>query len=378
MEFENRTGLVSQLLRTQLFYRDLIMAIVVCKATFHVAENGAVSLAGVQSNLVEEDQDSPLGLIPSDIVPVKERCDLCVYGHARPDNAEVLTSSVQVDLRIGSFERTLLVHGDRWWQRGPHGLEASSPVPFSSMPVSYAHAFGGTTKGPLGHQLVWNDNPLGKGFIEDEACAAGQPLPNIEEMDQLVQATTDRPLAAGLTAVPRQFALRGARGIDVDVDEQTTSFTPLAFNHAHPRMFLDSYPAGAQLRLAGMIHGAVLSFVLPALDLELRIDLGGQVHGLRLIPDTLTLFPDQRAFEVVARRAFVYQFLPERLRTVTLQRSHGPVTDEPDLTIAQLRSGRAKGIRIEPMSEYPMPFEQLLRLNPITSLIDSLPVCASA
>jgi len=103
-----------------------------------------------------------------DVGMVKSRGEVLVTGSAYTPGG-VPAASAEVSLRCGSVDKRLVVTGDRVWKREN---EAGDPVPFVSLPLDWAHAFGGP-------DLV--TNPLGKGFApvmegEDEVHL----LPNVE------------------------------------------------------------------------------------------------------------------------------------------------------------------------------------------------------
>lgn len=93
----------------------------------------------------------------------------------------------QASLRIGPVAKVLDVYGDRVWNRDRGLLRKSDPQPFLSMPVDFAHAFGGTGYGP---------NPVGKGFAESPD-GGPRPLPNIEDPLRPLSSPDDRPEPAG-------------------------------------------------------------------------------------------------------------------------------------------------------------------------------------
>ena len=91
-----------------------------------------------------------------------------------------------VKLKMGSIDKTLYVVGDRTWGKGG----ASDPTPFTSMPITWANAFGGPS---------FATNPLGKGMSpvkKDDGEVL--PLPNVEDPKHLVSSPRDRPAPAGL------------------------------------------------------------------------------------------------------------------------------------------------------------------------------------
>lgn len=379
MDFVNRTAFPAKVFRAQLLYKDLLMATVVAKCSFEVDGDGRVSAVEDPLPISEEDLTTPLGTIDGDVVPIKPWCDLAVLGHAYSHPLGTPVDSVEAVLRIGDFERRVAVIGDRAWTEGTHGLRVTAPAPFVAMPLTYDRAFGGSAvfhgelRGP------YPENPSGRGFVKLREHVAGTYLPNLEEVDQRVRAWDDSPLPAGFAPLPRTSSMRGLRGMDVDVEAQTTRMGPAAFAFAHPRMQLPAYPGGALVETRSLHRRDGWSFVLPTLDLLADVTLGAARYQLPLVPDTLCILPDYNRFFVVARRALVYQFLPERERSISV--AMGPISevDRAPSTIRAERESPAPALSLGPVSTemLPLPFDELLQLYPLTDLIEALPLCLS-
>lgn len=137
-----------------------------------------------------------------DVGMPKSRGEVLVTGscHA-PGGAP--TATCPVTLRFGDLEKTLYVVGDRHWTKGGAPTE---PQLFTTMPLDWAHAFGGEGYAP---------NPLGKGFapVADEAGKELQPLPNVERPGKMVDSPRKAYEPAGFGAYefqwPQRFALAG-------------------------------------------------------------------------------------------------------------------------------------------------------------------------
>jgi hypothetical protein len=110
-----------------------------------------------------------------------------------------------------------------------------------------------------------------------------------------------------------------------------------------------------------------------------EVDLGGARYELPLVVDTLVMLPEQRRFYVVCRRALVYQFVARRERRIQVVTHRGDSTPQTLSTIRAARNDDSVGLPIVPEDEdLPIPFELLLRLDPMSELIESLPLCLSA
>jgi len=94
--------------------------------------------------------------------------------------------SCRVRLQMGAIDRMLYVFGDRRWTMA--GL--TDPEPFTSMPLTWAHAFGGEG---------FAKNPAGRG-VKPIKGDKGEihPLPNVEDPKALVGSPRDKPEPAAL------------------------------------------------------------------------------------------------------------------------------------------------------------------------------------
>ena len=115
----------------------------------------------------------------------KPEPEVTIHGHAHvPSRAPAI--ACQVRFTMGRIDKQLYVIGDRVWR---HGV-ATDPVPFTSMPIDRAHAFGGEG---------FAANSAGKG-IGPAPGPDGQvvhPLPNVEHPKRLVRSPGDRPDPVG-------------------------------------------------------------------------------------------------------------------------------------------------------------------------------------
>jgi len=375
MEFINDTPFAGSLARGGLFYQDLMLATVVLKCTFDVDARGGLRPAAEQPLVCEKDVDNDFGTISAEVVPIKAGCDVAVYGQAHSPQP---TPALTVVLKIGEFERRLQVSGDRTWTKSWGSWKLSPPQPFTTMPITYQQAYGGETYENEKVIGPYFDNPFGRGYVVREEHVAATAPPNVEEADQLVTAWTQRPLPAGLALLPRHSALRGRRG--VRVEGQQTILEPAFFSCAHPRMTLPRYPAGAKLALEGMHRGGAWNFTLPALDHYVTITLGAASYQFPLTVDTLYLFPEANQVSVVARQALVYQILPERLRSILV--SARPATPAPGkaTTIAAQLGQKTPVVPIISSfdeSGLQVPLDVWRQLNPITDIVEALPLCPS-
>jgi hypothetical protein len=386
VKLTNHSGFPASLTRSQLLYRDLMLATVVVKASFEVQPDGVVTRVPTEAQLPvsEADVTTEFGSIDGDVVPIKPACDVAVLGHARSPRADQPVDRLQLELRVGSFARSVMVIGDRTWIDATPDPRPSAPRPFTTIPLTYDRAYGGSTLAYKQLEAPFAQNPDGRGFLRLREHAAGTPLPNLEEPDQLVKSWEDTPLPAGMAPLPRKSSLRfEGGGFEVDLANELLQLTPAAFSFAHPRMRMSRYEGGQVVELAGAAHGAPWKFQLPSLTFTAVINLGDRCHELPLTIDTLCLFPDHRRFFVGARRACIYELRPARPRSFAVfagPPSHAHGAGGPGTTVGEQRRAPAPVVPIVSAMKpdaAPLPFESLLSIYPMTRLLEELPLLAS-
>jgi hypothetical protein len=186
--------------------RELL--VVVVKGTFRIpTEQGAtLKLHEEQTPLVMSDVffGEPGLSAPKyevDFAPRKYKCDVLLNGTAyAPDGKP--SDRVVVGVRIGAWSKSFAVVGDRYWFRAG-GVRATSPQPFTTMPINYDRAFGGADlrhEDP-GQHAAFMPNPSGRGFHKHmiDEWLQGSPLPNTEELNNSVSEPDGnyRPMAFG-------------------------------------------------------------------------------------------------------------------------------------------------------------------------------------
>jgi hypothetical protein len=375
MTLVNTTAHPATLLRAQTVYADLMLGTLVVKASWAVDDHGRCVRVEDPAPLAADDLQTPYGAIDGDLVPAKDGCDVVIAGPAVVAPPGRTTAVMDVEVDVGPLRRRLRVHGDRTWVRAGGALVASAPVPFAAMPLDWSRAYGGEARLVPEVRGPYAPNPLGRGFVALEEDVEGTPLPNVEEVDQLVRTWRDRPLPASLMPPPRHSDLRGASGIAVDVEAETVQVGPGAFRASHPRSRMVTYPGGAPVEIRGMSDDGRMAFTLPRLALRAEVALGGRVHVLDVVPDTVVIFPRHRRLFVVARRSFVYQIVPLRERITTLAEGTG---EPPATTLARELAGGRPCVPVVGDPGLALPLDLVRSIHPLTALVESLPLCASA
>lgn len=191
---------------------------VVLKATFRLPEGvgGIAELAEEQLPLVAEDEhydgDATGSVrLERDLVPFKPRADIVLVGSAHVPGGRAATE-LDVGLRVGRVQHVARVIGDRRWlfpSRAVLVPTMSRPEPFTTMPLVYERAFGGTDR----KGRAWlPQNPVGRGFLGKKTSESvdGRALPNVEDPRRPIRSWDDQPAPVGFGFVGRHWQPRAA------------------------------------------------------------------------------------------------------------------------------------------------------------------------
>ena len=183
--------------------------VVVVKGTFPFPEKGSQELVLADEHVPLVMADTFAGepgfsapVYESEFAPRKPKCDVLLNGSGYAPGGKPV-KQVTVSLQVGSWSKSFTVVGNRTWQKGWGGVNATRPEPFTVMPISYGNAFGGTDtshENPEKHKFVLT-NPVGRGFHHQLSAKLidGKPLPNTEETNRPVNKPGGnyRPMAFG-------------------------------------------------------------------------------------------------------------------------------------------------------------------------------------
>jgi hypothetical protein len=287
--------------------RELL--VVAVKGTFRMpAEPGArLKLAEEQVPLVMSDVffGEPGLSAPRyevDFAPRKLRCDVLLNGQAYAPGGRP-AERVTVGLKIGNWSKTFTVVGDRLWYTGA-GPRATSPVPFTEMPISYDRAFGGTDlrhEDPAQH-AAFMPNPSGRGFHKHfrQDWLDHTPLPNTEETNVPVTQPDGlyRPMSFGVIGRHWEPRYRYAGTYDQNWLDNVFPFLPADFDE----QYYQAAPADQQIPLpVGERSVSLLNltpdgrrdFTLPHFEAPITVfPKKGQREDLQAPVDTIVIEPD--------------------------------------------------------------------------------------
>jgi hypothetical protein len=244
---------------------------VVLKGAYDVLSGGLVRPAATQPEIVLTDEywgepGRSAVKYESDLLLVKPGTDLLVLGEAcAPGDRPVERMSVGLAYR-GRWLKRLRVTGDREWRRGFSGLTPSSPRPFVRMPITYDHAFGGSDENGSEPR-----NRSGKGYSSRGTPTEGQPVPNIEWPDQLIDSPRQRPAPAGLGVIAKHWMPRLKYGgtydeqwLENDFPLLPSDFDDRFFHAAAQDQWIEQPQGGEMVLVDGMSPSGQLQFPLPS------------------------------------------------------------------------------------------------------------------
>lgn len=283
--------------------------LVAVQATFDIAVDGRLILADEQPPPPLEPQyrgDPATTSLQrdSELLAPKRATDVVVEACAHAPRGKP-APTVQVSLRVGALEKTLLVHGPRVYSRGAFGLATSAPRPFTTQPIHYEGAFGGTDTShpdPGRHQIDAR-NPIGKGFAVDTARLEGQ-LAHVVEYPNTNAAKAG---PAGFGPIASFWSPRRERAGTYDADWER-SHKPLLPEDYDERFALsapdDQRPAsplrgGELISIVNMTPEGVLSFDLPKIFLTFRTRVAGRNEEHRATIATVFIAAEERKLSVV-------------------------------------------------------------------------------
>ena len=230
------------------------------------------------------------GVLDDGVSKVRGELLVCGAFHA-PGGVPLPASYVRAS--CAGIDKRVSVIGDRLWKDGV----PTAPTPITTMPIDWAHAFGGEGFAP---------NPYGKGAavvdIDDKKV---RPLPNVELYDKLIRKPSDKPEPAGLMAMDVTFAQRRKRAGSYDrgwfeehYPGMPPDMDPTFFNTAPSDQWLDGHFVGDEALVVENMHpeksrieGRLPGLVTRAFVTQMRS--GGPCFiEIDMRCDTVWLFPE--------------------------------------------------------------------------------------
>jgi hypothetical protein len=306
-----------------------VSAVVILKATYNIpAINDRIPRIAKEqvpilpTDVCEGEPGLSTPYFESDHVPRKAKCDVIVKATAHSPNGHPLRR-MEAGFRVDSCIKKARIIGDRMWKkrwfltwlRGP---KATSPKPFTSMPITYARAFGGhwEPNGKKGALECHEANPLGVGFAKhrkNRKLLPGTPLPNIEDPKQSVTKSKRKYRPCSFGPIGRSWPPRVAYAGTYD-ESWIANVFPLLPQNFDERFFqcapLDQqidYPKGGEIVELWNLHPnrPHIRFPLPKYKLPLMMVMDNRsVQDREMVIDGVLIDADAMKLTLVWRAQF--------------------------------------------------------------------------
>jgi uncharacterized protein YjbI with pentapeptide repeats len=175
--------------------------LLVVKASWAIKPDGSLEPLAVKDAPITGDSYAPedadfLGevLEPSDFAHQKVKPEVILRATCHPPKGRPVRECL-VRASVGGWSKQLRVVGTRVWVEDALGGAASEPAPFTSLPITWANAFGGPEVGA---------NPIGKGVV-------GSELPNVERPDAPIKKKGGAHVPAGFGPINPRWPIRAKK-----------------------------------------------------------------------------------------------------------------------------------------------------------------------
>jgi len=301
LQLHNHTPFVAELSLLNDEHGDERLYTIV-KATFR--DDGQWVLAEEQApvwpaDVYHDEPDNSSLRYPAEYHLGKAATDVLVEGDAWAFEQKACRQ-MPVDISVGNLAHRLQVFGDRVWLQD----RISRPEPFVNMPLVYERAYGGAVARGDEAQYCDERNPVGRfaaGQCREEELD-GEPLPNIEHPNELIQDRSDHPTPAGVGAVAPHWAARSRYAGTYDEYWQNCrspfapeDFSRRFFNSASPALVYPGWLQGGEpILVRGMHPEGDWQCTLPQVNLSVRAQVRGEYEAVEPKLETVLLQPEQR------------------------------------------------------------------------------------
>ncbi|WP_437838188.1 DUF2169 family type VI secretion system accessory protein [Sorangium sp. So ce1153] len=308
MKIRNRTPFPPYTFQT-LDLDDDPFQVIIVKGTFDIVPGAVLTLSTQQDPIRTRDTyweaDKPSSLRwEDDLAPFKPGTDILLNAtayapHGRP--AREWLAGIAIDGRA----KRVLVTGPRAWTYAPLVGWSLGPItPIADMPIRYEHAFGGAIDRD-GHVEVYQQNPVGVGFVDAHRLRTSQPIPapTILSPDGRVPVLGELYPVEGLSAIAKPWLPRRRCAGTFDDGwiqrrhpRLPLDFDPAFHNCAHPDLVQEGFLRGDEEIRLERLHRAheILVFRLPALVVGTAIiDRDDYRYGGPMRLDTVAIEPEQ-------------------------------------------------------------------------------------
>ena len=241
------------------------------------------------------------------------------------------TRVADVSLQVGPVKRAVRVFGDRHWQKSGGKWQPSEPQHWERMPLRWELAWGGVAA-KKGDEVPQHEprNPVGRGMVgRDGVPADAQPLPNLEDPQNLLTAPADRPTPACFAPIAPTWLPR--RNFAGTYDEAWVSgrapYLPLDFDArffhlAPPELIAPGFLQGGEpVELVGFTAGAPIRFRLPECGLLLEYDFDGAIVPKPSQLEMVLFEPDAGRFQMLWRAVLAVDKKLLKLKQIVVRSS---------------------------------------------------------
>ena len=322
MLFTNETPLPAAMVR-DAGELDMMTALFLCAATFRLGDAAAdMALAPAQRPLLL----APRADVPNDASFLKLGAGVCASGSVFPERPGAGRGTAR--LTVGTATRAVAAFGPRVWREGAMGrLEATAPLPFERVAMTWENAYGGSVWEPTSvlevdgeeaivpeHPNAYALNTHGIGFYPRREHALEQPLPALEDPDRLVRSWDDRPEPVCFAPYPLSGGMRVRSIFDEKDRKVDLSLVGRLFVRSGPRTTFDEIPVGTTITLEGMRpRGERLTLVVPPAPVAFEVRVG-EVETT-LVPSIDAVDLDAEAAEARLLWRVVYRYPLVQLET---------------------------------------------------------------
>lgn len=247
----------------------------------------------------------------NEIGAFKQGGEYYLHGHAYTHNGEQNRTRVSVEIhQQGVVHRKQLVAlGEHGWEKGLVGVRRGEPAPFSSLPLRYENAYGGSHEKSGQRE---KRNPGGRGFNPSGWALLDSRAPQIEYAGQSALSPSRPCPVAGFGPLPVSWAPRQARfgtPSPMPLDAQGCPWGQDAeptLNHCAPedQWLSDFFTGMERLTLQGFFadHADPVALSLPRWrPFAQLIRRGHAPQALHTECDTLVIDTEQRSLSLIAR-----------------------------------------------------------------------------
>lgn len=322
MEFINETKWPAELFRDEI-EEDKMINSFLARIRYRIRNcSELVPINDEQNNLSDirrERIECEYGVIEEDLFYPRTGTDIIILGDAISSKGSV--NGIPILVKAGPYNLAISVIGHRIWEKSMKlkKLIPSEPIPFESMPITYNRSFGGSVLNEHGN-IVYAQNPVGVGLYLTQKDALGNPLPNIENIDQPIQHWDDHPEPVGLMTYPSEWGLRLDKALyrDQNGKNMQIQFNKGFFDRAHPYLSGKQLKSGDFFSIIGM-NKTNISFQLPRIPIELLVQIGYNVRLLKPKIEEVFIDLKNEIVEIAFRKLFHYDFVHHSIRKTILR-----------------------------------------------------------